>query len=63
VPNLLTYPKINKALPSVSVGYRNVAVLSISWSNDTMGVKTTEQELLDVFKKYIYLVTVVSIQL
>jgi hypothetical protein len=36
----------------VSVGYRQVAVLSISWSNDTMGVKTTEQELLNVFKKY-----------
>jgi hypothetical protein len=28
-----------------------------------MGGKTTEQELLDVFKKYISLVTVISIQL
>jgi hypothetical protein len=51
LPNLLTYLKINKALPSKSVGYRQVAVLSISWSDDIMGVKTTEKELLDTFKK------------
>ncbi|KAI9731617.1 MAG: hypothetical protein M1818_007747 [Claussenomyces sp. TS43310] len=43
---------INKALPLVSLGYRRVAVLAISWSNDTMSVKTTEKELLDVFQNW-----------
>jgi len=35
---------INKALPVVSVSYQQVAVLAISWSNDTMGVKNTEKD-------------------
>ncbi|KAL3422600.1 tyrosine-protein phosphatase non-receptor type 6 [Phlyctema vagabunda] len=41
---------VNNALPSTSKNYKKVAVLALRWSNDKMGVESTERDLLAVFK-------------